>query len=106
MAWVTSTLGAQPEIVPSSVAKMNRLGPETLPFVTTKSFELLKTMPVGAPGDPPGPGMATTNDWGSPLPSYSVALPVPLSATHATPLGLNTTPHPFFRFGSTCGAGT
>jgi hypothetical protein len=31
---------------------------------------------------------------------------VPLSATQTNPFGLKATPHPFFKFGSVCGAET
>ena len=94
IAWIVSTLGAQPEIVPSSVANMNRLGPETPFAVTTKSEPLLNTMPVGALGGklPGGGGIVTTNEFFTPRPSYSVDLPVPLSFTQSKPLGLNATP--------------
>src|SRR6266702_2313163 len=34
MAWVKSTLGFQPAIVPSSVAKIKKLEPDVVPFVT------------------------------------------------------------------------
>ena len=67
MAWVGSTVGFQPEMVPSSVAKIKRLGPEVVPFVTTKSAVPLKTWPVGlavVPGGlPAGGGMVTTSAW-------------------------------------------
>src|SRR2546426_8235547 len=49
IAWVASTLGAHPAMTPSSVAKMNRLGPETPLLETTKPVDALNTMPVGAP---------------------------------------------------------
>src|SRR6185295_16215445 len=99
IALVGSTLGAHAAIVPCSVAKRNRAGPETPPFVTMKSPDPLKTMPVGLP-----PGMVTTSDWGFPLPSYSVDTPVPPSATQTNPNGLNATPQPLTRFGSVCSA--
>jgi hypothetical protein len=69
-------------MVPSSVAKIKEAAPEAAPFLTTKSEELLKTIPVGvlAPETPVGSGTVTTKAWGAPVPSYSVAFPVPLSA--------------------------
>src|SRR3954451_12146794 len=87
-----STLGAQPEMLPSSVAKMNRLGPESAPDVTMKSAPLLNTMPVGALGGVPSSagGTLTISEFLTPLPSYSVDSPVPLSATHTKPFGLKT----------------
>src|SRR5512135_30057 len=57
-----------PEIVPSSVAKMNRAG---LPLGSLKSVALpLKTWPVGAAGGVPpvGGGIVTTSDWIAPAP--------------------------------------
>jgi hypothetical protein len=59
---------AHAEIVPSSVAKMNRAAALD---ATMKSFVLvLKTIPVGAPGGVPpvGGGTVTTNVCGVPLP--------------------------------------
>src|SRR5215469_17334640 len=58
------TAGFQPEIVPSSVAKMKRAGwPAGVPLLRRKSLGLpLKTMPVGvaaAPGVKPGGGTIT-----------------------------------------------
>ena len=71
IAFLASTLGAQPEIVPSSVAKMKTLALETTPLVTAKSEEELKTIPVGVLGPVPlrGGGIVTTNDCGRPAPS-------------------------------------
>src|ERR671934_1800674 len=108
MAWVASTVGLQPEIVPSSVSKMNRLGPECPPLETTKSLLPLKTVPVGAdvvPGAlPAGGGMVTTsglasgNGWPAPL--YSVETPVPLSATQNGLVDDDVIPQALTRFGS------
>src|SRR6266849_1456716 len=101
MASVGSTLGFQPEIVPSSVAKRNWLGPEALPCLTTKSSVLLKTLPVGAPpGFPFGRGMVTAGPTRMPLPSYCVPKPVPLSDTSQGPDGLCDKPQALTRFGS------
>src|SRR5579864_4904075 len=65
MAWVGSTLGFQPTMVPSSVAKRNLLGPDVPASDTTKPSAVgLSTAPVGAPTAPGpaegGAGMATT----------------------------------------------
>src|SRR5262245_62019456 len=93
MAWVESTVGFQPEIVPSSVANTNWLRPDTLPFVTTKSVVLLKTLPVAAPpSPPPGAGMVTTGGSPMPLLLYRVERPVPLSDTCQGPVGLCDSP--------------
>lgn len=57
-----------PEIVPSSVAKMNRAG---VPLGSLKSVALaLNTWPVGAAGGvpPAGGGIVTTSDWIAPAP--------------------------------------
>ena len=81
IALVGSTAGAHAAIVPFSVQKRNRAGPDLPLAETMKSvFEPLKTMPVGLP-----PGIVTTRDCGIPLPSYSVDTPVPLSATQTKP---------------------
>src|SRR3989442_2573798 len=94
MAWVAATVGFQPEMVPSSVAKMTRLGPDAPPSLTTKSLVGLKALPVGAPpGPPPGRGMVTTGGTPMPLPLYRVARPVPLSDTSQGPVGLWDRPH-------------
>src|SRR5436190_1071086 len=63
MALVGLTLGAQPEMVPSSVAKRKMAGAGVLPGDTEKSGVPLKTMPVGAAGPlpPAGGGMVTTS---------------------------------------------
>ncbi len=45
---VTSTLGFQPEMPPSSLTKMKRAGPDFVPLLTTKFVPELKTWPVGA----------------------------------------------------------
>ena len=69
------TAALQPEMVPSSVSKMNRLGPDFPFLLTTKSsgfvlLTLLKTLPVGADGPVPpfGGGMVTTSGTLVPLP--------------------------------------
>ena len=86
---------------------MKRLGPVATPFVTAKSAELLKTMPVGMPCPPPvAAGTDTTRLFGTPLPSYSTALPASAEFTQTKPSGLNATPQPSIRFGSMLSAGT
>src|SRR5713226_1420670 len=104
MAWVRSTLRFQPDIVPSSVAKMNRLGPD-IPFSeTTKPLGPLKTLPVGAAvvpaGLPAGGGIVTTSGTAVPSPLYKVATPAPLSDTHQGLVGLCDRPQGLSRFGS------
>src|ERR1041384_266946 len=88
----------QPEIVPSSVTKMKR-SPK-------KSALPLKTVPVGAEGGVPpgGTGMVTTNGTIAPAPLYSVATPVPLSATHHGLVALRASPQGLTRWGSVVAA--
>src|SRR5262245_58217638 len=90
IASVAFAVGFHPEIVPSSVAKMKKLGPEFAPLVTTKlSAMLAKTIPVGAATAPSGAfmggGTVTTSGWLAgnvvPEPSYSVLTPVWLLET-------------------------
>src|SRR5260370_39520092 len=87
MALVGSALGFQPDIVPSSVAKMKRLGPDPFGPVTTKSLVPLKILPVGAEGVPAGlpsgGGMVITSCIGGepplravPSALYNLATPV------------------------------
>src|SRR5438876_3685365 len=108
IACALSTFGFQPAIVPSSVAKRTKAGPE-LPFSEmTKSGEagskVLKAWPVGAATAPTpaegGAGIATTRGCGLPAPSYSVATPAWLSDTQIGLRGPTEVPHGFFRFGS------
>src|SRR5436190_16825466 len=102
--WGKSTLGAQPAIVPSSVAKRNRLGPDLPSLVTTNPLPPLNTIPVGAP--PPsgssGVGIETTSGVpggaGVPEASYSVDVLLWLFATHQNASGLKAMPHGFFKF--------
>ena len=65
------TFGAQAEIVPSSLAKMKRAGPESVPLSTTKSAPPANTIPVGALGGLPseGGGTVTTSAFFTPAPS-------------------------------------
>src|SRR5262245_60503510 len=96
------TAGLQAEMTPSSPAKINAAGPVSCPSFTLKSSPSLNTMPVGSPAslDPAGPGIETTSVCLPPSPSYSVDLPVWLSATHTKPLGLKATPQEFARSAS------
>src|SRR5438270_1225093 len=100
------TPGFQPEMVPSSVAKMKMA---CLPGARRKSVGLpLKTRPVGAdwvPGAKPGGGTVTTSGpplsfvgCGFPLPSYRVDVPELLLATHQGLLPvLRVSPQGFLR---------
>src|SRR5258708_1384487 len=110
MACVGSTAGFQPEIVPSSVLKMKRAGPEAAPLETTKPLVPLKTTPVGAATGPAGlalgGGAVTTiggpggGGKGGPGPLYSVLTPVPLSAIQKGVAGPCTMPQELTRLGS------
>src|SRR5260370_13549085 len=102
------TPGCQPEMVPSSVAKMKMA---CLPGARRKSVGLpLKTTPVGAdcvPGANPGGGTVTTSGppfcfggKGLPWPSYSVEVPELLLPTQKALLEERGRPHGFFRFGA------
>src|ERR1700745_3963808 len=109
-AW--STLGFQPAMVPSSVAKRKKAGPDLPFFEITKSDEagsnVLKACPVGAPTAPSpadgGAGISTLSACGLPAPSYRVAAPAWLSDTQIGLPGPTEVPHGFFRFGSVCAA--
>src|SRR5579883_386604 len=107
MAWVGSTFGLQPEMVPSSVANKNWAEPEAPFLETTKPEPLLKAVPVGVAlvpaGLPLGGGMVTTRGepggaiW--PLASYSVETPEPLSAAQKKPvLVFKARPHGLIKF--------
>src|SRR5258707_512338 len=67
-----------PEIVPSSLAKMKRAGLVPVPLVTTKVVPPLNTMPVGALCPPPAPGTTKTAGTVAVPTLYSVERPVPL----------------------------
>src|SRR5579864_2097390 len=114
MAWVGSTVGFQPTMAPSSVAKRNLLGPEAPASDTTKPSAVgLSTVPSGAPTAPGpaegGAGMATTC-WpfgpvaGLPAPSYSVVAPAALSDTQMGRPGPVAVPQGLRRLGSVCAA--
>jgi hypothetical protein len=79
IAWVGSTAGFQPAMVPSSVANRNRAGADT-PFLDTArpSGVGLNAVPSGVPAAPGpadgGAGIATTSCW---LPGPGWGLPCP-----------------------------
>src|SRR5713226_8476586 len=106
--WNGSTPGLHPTMVPSSVAKRNRLGPD-FPFSeTSKLPDPLKTVPVGAPpGTLPGAGIWTTSPRGVAAPlamPYRVLTPALLSAAQIGLPELDERPQGFFRWGSVTGA--
>src|SRR6516165_5211403 len=103
MAWVGSTLGLQPEMVPSVVANRKTLEP-VLPFSDTLNPVplVLKTVPVGEPCGELG-GMLTTNGrgvTGEVEVSYRVLVPVPSLPTHHSPVGLAASPQGLTKLGS------
>src|SRR6266851_6720647 len=106
MACVPLTVGLQPRMVPSSVAKRNGGDPDLPLAATTNSPVPLNTRPVGVP--PPvgfvGDGIVTTRGAATgkawPRPLYSVETPLPLSATQKGEVGLNARPQGLTRFGS------
>src|SRR4051794_9438280 len=83
MASFSSKVGFQPEIVPSLLAKMNKLGAEFPFFITLKNGVLLETMPVGLPFLPSVAAGIVTTPGARVLPSrwYSVETLVPLLLT-------------------------
>src|SRR6185503_4033964 len=100
------TMGAprNPEIVPSSLAKMKRAGLVPAPLVTTKLVPPLNTRPVGALCPPPVPGTTKTAGMVAVPTLYSVERPVPLSEIHHGDVALDTSPHAFTRFESSLSA--
>src|SRR5439155_24562568 len=95
------TPGDHATSVPTSPTKMNALVPVPRPCVIWKPLVPLNTMPVGAASPALPAGIETTSDCAMPLPSYSVAVDVPLFATQTKPAGLNAIPHGFTRSAST-----
>src|SRR5262245_42810334 len=110
MAWVPSTEGAQPEMVPSSVSNRKTAAAGPLPLAETLNPPLappkvLNTAPVGVPSVPRGsagggPGIFTTSDCGVPAVLYSVDTPVPLSETQNGLPPLSAMPQGLTRWGS------
>src|SRR5690242_1806228 len=82
-------------MVPVTVAKIKRLGPEVTPFDTTKPEVELNRLPVGTAtkGSAAGPGICTTNGVCTPAPSYSVDTFVSASETQKGVLGPCDNPH-------------
>src|SRR5262245_26162060 len=84
---------------------MKAAGPVPVELIV-KSVVGLKITPVGRP--PPvasdAEGILTTSVCGSPVALYTVAVPVPLLATHKRPVGPNAIPQGFTRCGSITGA--
>src|SRR5262245_35967184 len=111
-AWAfgtTVTIGAplKAEIVPSSLAKINRAGAgEPTPLLTTKPVPPLKTSPVGLPCAPPAPGTVKSATITPVATLYNVDLPVPLSEVHQGVVGPASRPQALTRLASVWSAGT
>src|SRR5438046_363545 len=103
MALHLSAAGFHPVIVPSSVANMNRAGPEPPLDETVKSEVPLNTAPVGVPEPlpPVGGGIMIAGEHpreiGFPLLLYSVVTPALLSEIQKGPVGGNTMPQGLMR---------
>src|SRR5437763_745887 len=99
MAWVTSTAGLQPAMVPSRVANRRVLGADT-PFAEmTNPVVPLKTTPVGVPGPPRVPADGGTlmtsgvpDGRARPAPEYRGTLPEPALARANGPAGPSVRP--------------
>src|SRR5262245_45105166 len=112
-----STFGAQPTMVPSSVAKIKRAEPEVVtPFVVSETMKPdppLKTMPVGVPpvALPSGDGIFTPWDGFmvrgilAPVPVYKVETPALLSETQKGLVGPYAKPQGLSRLASVGFAG-
>ena len=103
---ITTGVPRNPEIVPSSLAKMKRAGPVPAPLFTTKPVPPLKTTPVGALCWPIAPGTVTISGMVPPPTLYTVERPFPLSEIHHGDIGLETSPQALTRLVSTRSAGT
>src|SRR5580700_6552989 len=92
----------QPEMVPSSVSKIKRLGPVVPPELTGNPVVPFATVPVGAemPATPFGAGILTISVWIFPCASYSVDRPLLLSAIQKVLPGKNDMPQGLIRLGS------
>src|ERR1700684_231721 len=105
IAWVASTRGLQPEMVPSTVANRKTLEP-VLPFSETSNpFVGLKTTPVGVPCGEFAEldGVLTTSEVGVTPEAevlYTVLVPVLGLATHQSPVGPAARPQGLTKFGS------
>src|SRR6266478_96673 len=103
-AFVGSTPGFQPEIVPSSLTKINTAGNEFAPLVTLKNGVSLRTTPVGLPLlSFSRAGIDTMSERAVPSCLYRVETPVPLSLTQIVePDEEGAMPQGLTRFGSVC----
>src|SRR5256885_11763534 len=90
--------GFQPLIPPSSPAKINTDAAGVFPSsLTLNPVDVLNNCPVGAESWPPAPGMFTTNACLLPLPSYSVAMLLPLSEIQKGVVGPYEIPQAFLK---------
>src|SRR2546430_17743118 len=72
IAWVRSSAGFQPEMEPSSLTKMNRLGWELPLSDTLKKAVLLNTTPVGFPPSLLRAAVGVVGTRGTAVPSLPV----------------------------------
>ena len=101
MAFVALTVELHPEIVPSSVQKMNDAALVVLPDVTVKEVVEFEITPLTAPPvGMVGLGILTTRLEGVPLVEYIVEVPVPLLPIQNGLVAEVAIPQGFTRFGS------
>src|SRR3954468_12063926 len=97
--WI-GLVSVQAEMVPASESKMNLAGTRPMLVRSLNPFEALNTWPVGAPLGTVNTSGAMLNGVPAVPPAYSVARPVPLSATHSGVVGPAARPHGLTRLGS------
>src|SRR5215469_5056724 len=110
MAFVASTSGDHPAIMPLAPAYSSCAAPDLPPADTTKSLLVFATTPVAAKDAPPFPaGRCTTSGTGVgcafPAPSYETEVLLCGLVTTAARLSGNTRPHGSTRLGSVVRAG-
>jgi hypothetical protein len=99
LGWI-GLVSVQAEMVPASESKMNLAGIRPMFVPSLKPFEALNTWPVGAPIGTVNTSGTMPNGAPPVPPEYSVARPVPLSATHSGVVGPVARPHGLTRLGS------
>src|SRR6476619_6900455 len=97
--WI-GLVSVQAEMVPASESKMNLAGIGPMLVRSLNPFEALNTWPVGAPIGTVNTSGAMLNGVPDVPPAYSVAVPVPLLATHSGVVGPAARPHGLTRLGS------
>src|SRR5258708_11722673 len=93
------TVGFEPEIVPSSVAKMKNAGFVAATAKAPAPANELNTCPVGFEVPvPSGVGIVTTRAGGTPAPLERVVTPIPLSEIQKGLVALAEMPHGLTRW--------